>query len=119
MSHGLPVAGTTRIAADWRPRMSPPARSAASSAASNLPVSEPAAALNASSIAGQTSCDAMMLAWQETPSPLTVAGELDALLTGVCRHGAGAVDDRHLSRGGTGVGLQELRKRLRRPSTLV
>ena len=41
----LPAAGTTRIAADWRPRMSPPARSAASSAASSRLVSVPGVAL--------------------------------------------------------------------------
>ena len=59
------------MAADWRPRRSPPSRSAASSALSRRLVSDPPAALNASSMAGQTRSEAMMLAWQETPSPVT------------------------------------------------
>ena len=63
-------AGTTRIAADWRPRMSPPAASAASSASSRRGVSGPSAAVKASSIAGHTRSLAMMFAWQETPSPM-------------------------------------------------
>ena len=39
--HGSPAAGTTSIAADWRPRMSPPAPSAACSAASRRRASGP------------------------------------------------------------------------------
>ena len=34
-------------------------------------MSEPVAAVNASSIAGHTRSEAMMFAWQDTPAPVT------------------------------------------------
>ena len=66
-----PAAGTTTIAADWRPRTSPPSRSAACSAASIRRASGPAAASKASAIAGQTPGVPIMLACALKCAPAT------------------------------------------------
>ena len=61
----------TRSAADWRPRMSPPAASAASSAPSSRAASEPASAAKAVAIASGTPGSSIMLACTVKPSPMT------------------------------------------------
>ena len=64
--------GTTNSAADCRPRMSPPAASAASSASSRRSASgsRPVGS-NAAAIASGTPSRAIMFAWHEKPSPAT------------------------------------------------
>ena len=67
---GCPVArgATTTSAADWRPRMSPPSPSAASSADSSRLARSPSPARKASIIASGTVGRSIMLACAETPS---------------------------------------------------
>ena len=64
-------AARSTIAADWRPRTSPPSPSAASRAVSRRSESRPVALANASDIACGTVSRAIMLAWQLWRSPTT------------------------------------------------
>ncbi len=70
--HGLPAASppTTRIAADCRPRMSPPSASAASSAASIRSARSPLVDAYAASIASGTVSRSIMFACTDTLSPV-------------------------------------------------
>ena len=63
---------TTRSAADWRPRLSPPAASPAASAASSRRANgtSGSAPVQASSIASTTSSPVRMLPWIAKPSPV-------------------------------------------------
>ena len=87
---------TTTIAADWRPRMSPPAFSAASSACSIRSARSPSAASNASAIAGQMRRVGHEIGLHGERAAHVLARVRDALGAGVRGDVALGVHHRHL-----------------------
>ena len=75
-----PCSRTTRIAADRRPRRSPPASSPANSAAIRRSDSSPCVFLNARTIWGTTASPASILPWQENVSSKTWPSQSSASL---------------------------------------
>ena len=93
----LALGGATTIADDWRPRTSPPAPSAARSAAIRRRASGPVAASNARAIAGHDLGARHHVGLDAEAVAGVMAGERDARRPGVGRHAAVGVDDGDLA----------------------